>query len=252
MISGLFSTFIYNPLYNGLIFLLSVIPGGDIGVAVILLTLVVKFILFPLARKAVVTNMKMKELQADMKEIQKKHKDNKEEQAMATMNLYREKGINPFSSLLLIFIQIPIILGLYWVFLKAGWPAINTEILYSFIQAPESISTMFLGFLDVTERSVVLAVIAGATQYFQVKFAMPPLAPKDKNAAPSFKDDLARSMQVQLKYVLPIIVMFIAYSLSSAISLYWITSNLFTIWQEVIVRRQLKKEAETPVVIPAA
>lgn len=241
MISSIFGALIYNPLYNALIFLVTVVPGGDVGLAVVSLTILVKLILFPLSKKATETNMKMKDVQPKVKEIQEKHKDNREMQAVEILALYREHKLNPFSSILVIFIQIPIILGLYWVFLKAGWPDIHTDILYSFVQVPEQVNTMFFGFLNVLERSIPLAVLVGLTQYFQVKFAMPIMENKKSGTSPSFKEDLAKSMQFQMRYVLPIFIAVIAYTLSSAISLYWITSNLFMIGQEMVIRKKLKR-----------
>lgn len=244
MISDIFSATIFDPLYNLLIFLVSVLPGANVGLAVIVLTLIVKFILFPLSKKATEANMKMKEIQPEVKALQEKHKDNREQAAMEMLALYRDKKINPFSGLVVLFIQIPIILGLYWVFLRAGWPSINTDILYSFVTAPETVSIYFLG-IDVTMRSVLLALIVGITQYYQVKIAMPDIAPAKQGATPNFKEDLARSMQLQMRYVLPVIIAVIAYTLSSAISLYWITNNLFMIWQELTIKRgRAHKQAE--------
>lgn len=246
MISNIFGALIYNPLYNALILLVDIIPGGDIGLAVIGLTIIVKLILFPLSKKATETNMKMKEIQPKMKEIQEKYKDNREAQALEMLKLYKEKKLNPLSSIALIFIQIPIILGLYWVFLKAGWPSIHTDILYSFISAPEAVNTVFVGMVDILERSVFLAILVGVTQFYQVRLAMPALEQK-KTDNPSFKEDLAKSMQFQMRYILPIFVAIIAYTISSAISLYWITSNLFTIGQEIVIRRR-NKEPEVEII----
>ena len=240
MISNIFGALIYNPLYNALIFLVDVIPGGNIGLAVIGLTVLVKLILFPLSRKATETNMKMKEIQPLLKAVQEKYKDNREVQAMEMFKLYREKKLNPFSSIVLLLIQIPIILGLYWVFLRAGWPSIHTDILYSFIKEPEVVNTVFLGAIDILERSVFLALLVGVTQFYQIKLAMPTIEPTvSKN--PGFKEDLAKSMQFQMRYILPVFITVIAYTISSAISLYWITSNLFTIGQEIVIRRKNKK-----------
>ena len=244
MISSLFATLIYNPLYNGLILFIDLIPGGDAGFAVILITIAVKLILFPLSMKAVRTQMVIREIEEPLKAIQEKYKDDKQAQAMHVMALYKEKGVNPFSSILVLFIQLPIILGLYWVFLKGGLPSVNTEILYSFIQTPENVDMMFLGMVDMAGRSVILALLAGATQYFQTKLSLPPMKARNTEN-PSFKDDLAHSFQLQMRYVLPVIVFVISYSISAAIALYWTTSNIFTIAQELYVRRRYKKEHST-------
>ena len=253
MIKSLFTNFVFDPLYNGLVFLIDIIPGGDVGIAVILLTIIVKFILFPLSIKAVKTQIIMREIEGPLKEIQEKYKDDKQKQSVEIFALYREKGVNPFSSILLILIQLPIIFGLYWVFFKGGLPEINAEILYAFVSVPSVVNMDFLGVIDMAGRSFFLALLAGVTQYIQAKYSLPaPNKPKDAEN-PTFKEDLARSFHLQMRYVLPVIVFFISYTISAAIALYWATSNIFTIIQEWYVRsyirpKELKQEEVKEVV----
>ena len=102
---------------------------------------------------------------------------------------------------------------------------------------------MFLGLTDITHKSIVLAAIAAITSFFQLKLAAPKTLPKSNNGKKSFGDGLAQSMQTQMKYFFPIIVFFIAYKISGVIALYWLTTNIFTIGQEIVVRRKLKSEA---------
>lgn len=239
----LFFLVVLDPLYNALVFLVSIVPGGDVGIAVILLTILVKLLLFPLSIKAVRTQLVMQELQEPLKLIQEKYKDDRQQQGLEIMALYRAKGVNPFSSILLLLIQLPIIFGLYWVFYKGGLPDIKPEWLYSFVTEPSvaAISMMFLGIVDMGGRSVVLSLLAGVTQFIQAKLSFPPLPPKKEGEEPSFKDDLQRNLQLQMKYGLPVIVAIISYTISSAVALYWVTSNIFTIGQELYVRRHIKK-----------
>ncbi len=238
MQSGFFFTFFYQPLYNGLVFLMDVIPWVDIGVAVVIFTILVKLILFPLSRKAVRTQFLIKKYDADLKKIKENHKD-RQEQAVKTLEFYREKKINPFSSIVLLFIQLPIIFALYKVFASSGLPVINTEILYNFVATPTQVNVFFLGLIDIAMKSAPLAFLAAITSYFQIKYALPP-----KNNTPSgsqFKDDFAKSMRIQMLFIFPIVVFFISYNISGALALYWITSNLFAIGQEVYVRRRLER-----------
>lgn len=236
--SYLFNLFFYTPLYNGLIFLIGALPLVDIGIVVVLFTCIVKLVLFPLSKKSVLTQIRMKEIQPELDAIKEKHKDNKQEQALKVMALYREKKINPFSGIILIFIQIPIIFALYYVFLSGGLPKINTDLLYSFVKIPKSIDMSFLGLMDITQKSYLMAFAAAITQFFQVKFAMPQTKKANKKLGEnSFKDDLAKSMSVQMKYILPIIIFFIARGLPAVVALYWTTSNLFAIGQELYLRR---------------
>jgi len=243
MIVDLFNAVLYNPLYNGLIFLIEVVPYADVGLAVIALTVIVKLILFPLSIKAVRTQMVMKKLEKPLKELKEKYKKDPQELARKTMEIYRKEGLNPFSSILLLFIQIPIILALYWVFYSGGLPEINTEILYSFLETPAIVNMNFLGLVDMGGRSAIFALLAGVTQFFQARYSLPDIAPRKDDA--SMKEDLMRSMQIQMKYVLPIIVVVIAYTLSAAIALYWFTSNLFSIGQELYMRKNVKNQYDT-------
>ena len=236
--ASFFHTIIFEPLYNGLVFLIHITPFADVGIAVIIFTCIVKLLLFPLSKKAVKTQMAMKAIEPETEKIKNQFKNNREELARQTMALYKKHQVNPFSSFAVILIQIPIILGLYYVFFKGGLPTINTDWLYSFVAAPDKVNMLFLGLLDISKKSIFLALLAGVSQFFQAKLAMPPIKPR--GAEPDFKADLARSMGLQMRYIFPVVVVFIAYSISGAIALYWTTSNIFAIGQELIIRRQLK------------
>jgi len=245
MISTLFNALIYQPLYNGLIFLMDLLGTFglvDAGIAVILFTIIIKLILFPLSRQAVSTQLKMRSIEPTMKEIKERYRDDKQKQAEETLKVYRENNINPFSSFLLIFIQLPIVIALYWVFLQSGLPEVNIDLLYSFVAVPEQITMQFLGVLDISQKSWFLAGLASLTSFLQMKYSLPPTPEKKEN--PSFSDDLARSMNLQMKYVLPVVIFFIAYTVSGAVALYWTTSNIFTIGQELVIRKQLKEPFE--------
>jgi len=235
--SSLYHSLIYTPLYNLLVELFHIAPWADAGVIVIVLTLIVRLILFPVSKRAITTQVAMQEIQPRLKEIQEKHKGNKEVEARETLALYKEKGVNPFSSILLLFLQLPIIWALYRIFLYSGIPQVNTSLLYSFVHAPAHINTVFLGLLDITHKSVILALLAALSSFFQMRIAMASQAAPQGNG---FSDNLAKSMQSQMKYIFPVIVFFISYKISGVIALYWCTTNLFTIGQEIFVRRKLK------------
>ncbi len=246
MFADLFHTVFYNPLYNALVALVDTVPFADVGIAVIILTVAVKFVLFPLSMKAVRTQLSMKRIEPEVARIRERY-PNREEQARKTMELYRREGVNPLSSFLVILIQLPIIFALYFVFFRGGLPAIDSTLLYSFIPVPTEVNMHFLGLIDVAGRSVLLALFAGVTQFFQAKLAVPPPAPT--NGTPTLRDDLAKSFHLQIRYVLPVVVTVIAYTISAAVALYWTTSNLFAIGQELYVRRHIKPRAEgAPVV----
>ncbi|MCG2695264.1 YidC/Oxa1 family membrane protein insertase [Candidatus Parcubacteria bacterium] len=213
----------------------------DLGVAVVLITVAVKLILFPLTKASIKTQIKIKEIEPALAEIKEKYKKDREMLAKETMALYSKNKINPFSSFMLILVQLPILFALYFVFLKGGLPEINLDILYSFIDAPTHINNIrFLGIIDITQKSFILALTAGLSQFFQIRLVLPKQQTEDKNKVRTMKDDLIKNMQLQMRYVMPVFIFFISYGLISAIALYWTASNLFMIGQELYVRKTLK------------
>jgi YidC/Oxa1 family membrane protein insertase len=240
MFSTIWHTLFFDPVYNGLIFFLDHVPAGDVGIAIILTTIVVKAILLPLSIKAVKTQKVMREIDPKIKDIKKDISD-PQEQAKAIMALYKDSGINPFASILLMFIQIPIIIALYLSVSQGGGvplPGINVDLLYSFVPEPETITMLFLGVLDIAQKSLPLAILAGIAQFIHGHLSFPKLPPHDPNAAPSMKDDFGRNMQLQMKYVMPALIAVVAYSTSAAIALYFVISSLTAILQELALKNQ--------------
>lgn len=238
--SNIWHTFFFDPVYNALVFFIDIFPDGDVGLAIVATVVLVKVILLPLSIKAVKTQKIMREIEPKLREIKEKFKDKREEQARAMLEVYKEAGMNPFASIVVMFIQIPFIIALYLAVANGGGvplPAINTDLLYSFIPSPEVVTMVMFGFFDITTRNLPLALVAGITQYFYTRYAMPELAPKDPNVAPTFKDDFARNMQLQMRYVMPVMIVGIAYYFTAAIALYFVVSNLVTLAQEYVVRR---------------
>lgn len=244
MISSLFHGLFYDPLYNLLVVVIHHIPGGDVGLATIIVTLIVKLVLFPLSKQATKTQLKMKVLEPELAKIKEKYGSNKEEFGRKTLEFYRENQLNPFASFFLILLQLPVIIALAYIFISGGLPTIKTDLLYSFVQVPTLVSTLFLGFVDVSGRSIILSIIAGLAQFVQIRLSVPAYtASKDPSKAASFGDDLAKSMNVQMRYVMPVFMFFICLSVSGAVALYWITGSLFTIAQELYFRKTIKKNS---------
>ena len=246
--AGMFSTIwhavFFDPVYNFLIFILDHVPGGDLGLAIILLTILIKLILLPLSLRAAKTQYAMRTLEPELALLKEKHNGDREKVARETMDAYKRAGINPFASIFLTFIQLPFIFALYFAVTRGGgvpFPDINTALLYSFVSVPETVNMIFLGVVNIAARNLPLALLAGVTQFFQTRMALPPLPPKQKDAPQSFKDDFARSMQIQMRYVMPAIIFFVAYKFSATIALYFLVSNVIAIGQEYIVRRHVPR-----------
>ncbi len=239
MFSTIWHTIFFDPIYNGLVFFIDVIPGGDIGLAIIFTTIVVKLILMPLSIKAAKTQKVIREIEPELKEIQEKYKDDRESLARETMTLYKNKGINPFSSIFLLLLQIPVVIALYLSVLSGGGvplPNINQELLYSFVPSPETVDMIFLGFVDIAAKSWPLALLAGLAQFAHANISLPKLGGR-KAGEVDFKADFARSMDMNMRYVMPAIIAVFAYTLSASVALYFLVSSLFAIAQEFVIRR---------------
>jgi len=237
-------------MYNLLIIVVNLL-GGSVGWAVILLTAVVKIILAPLNLASIRSQIAQKKLQPEMERIKKEYTD-KTEQSQKIMELYKEHKTNPFSGCLLILIQLPIILALYYVFLK-GLPILDPTILYKGITSPESINMVFLG-VDLGVKSILFAAIAGVTQFIQVQ-----LSPSfrdfgkkkekdevvavvdEENKGTDMMSQMGPMMQKQMKYIMPIIIFVVAMAVPAAVALYWITNNIMTVFIELIATWQEKK-----------
>ncbi len=244
--SFLFHNFFYAPLYNGLIWFINIIPFHSVGLAVILFTCIVKIIIFPLSQQSVKTQFEMKKIEPELNEIKLKYKDDKQVQAEKVMQLYKDKGINPFAGILLMIIQFPILIALYWVFLKGGLPKIDVKSIYSFTKIPSIINMDLFG-ISVASKNIVFAVFVALAQFLQMQITLPKPKKVDSKDGkdPGFGDELAKSMNMQMKYVMPVVMFFIAENFPVVVSLYLITSSLFAIGQEYYMRSRYKNNAGT-------
>ena len=237
MFTSIYHILIYNPLYNGLMYLMDVFPWMDAGIAVIIFTVIVRLILFPLSKKAIVTQVRMKELEPALAALKQTHKDDRNALALKTMALYKESKVSPFSSFLVLLIQLPIIFGLYSIFIKSGLPVVNSSLLYSFVGVP-LVNMHFLGLVDIGARSIFLSILAAISQFLQLHFS---LASMKSTPSANSQMDMAQNMTKNMKYFFPIIVFFISYKISAVVALYWTVTSIFTLAQELVVRRHLKK-----------
>lgn len=223
---------LYQPMFNCLVFLYNYIPGHDFGIAIIFLTIIIRLILYPISVKSVNSQKAMQKLQPQIQDLQKKYKDDKEKQAKEILELYKKEKINPFSGLFLALIQLPILLALYYVF----WNGLKPEelsVLYSFVANPGQINALFLNIIDLSKPNMVLAVLAGLTQYFQTKMLFPKTS--TDSAKQSNGPDISKIMQKQSIYFFPVFTIIILISLPSALGLYWTASGLFSIIQQYLV-----------------
>lgn len=238
MISTLFHAGIYQPLYNALVFLIAVIPTHDVGLAVIVLTIVARLILYPLSRRAIESQLAMKKVAPEVEAIKAKHKKNSPEASQAIFALYKEQGVHPFAGFGLTLVQIPILLALYWVFARGGLPKVDPAQLYAFVHVPAAVNMHFLGFIDMSaSHNVALAVLVALSQYVYTRLSMG----SNRHQSPveeSLSGDMAKSFEFQARYMMPAMFAVIAYFVAAAAPLYWLTANLFMIGQEYFSGRR--------------
>lgn len=233
----IYHTFIYQPILNTLVFIYNHASFGDIGLAIIILTILFRLILYPLFQKQVKYQTAMQRIQPKLKKIQEEHKGNLEKQSEATMALYKEHKLNPFSGFLVILIQIPILLAVYQVFVNIFKPEIFSG-LYSFIANPGQINPFFLGFMDLRAHNYVLVGITAIAQYIQGRLA---LGLSSKNAA---SDDPAQKAGQSMVWIAPLITVLVFARLPAAVVLYWLVSTVFSVGQQILVNKQIQQENE--------
>lgn len=252
--SYLYQNIIFKPLYNLLVGIMDVIPGIDLGIAIIIFTVVIRFILYPLAKSSLLTQARMKEIEPETARIKAQYTNDKQTQALKIMELYKEKKIKPFSSILLLFIQLPILFALISVFYKIT-PTINPDFLYPvFLGHNIELSPTLLG-LDLTQKSLILSVLTAIAQFLQLHFSIASRqikAQKDDNKRKNNNEPLDKaaqfsaSMTSQMKVMLPILAFASTYWLipsqfpqaAAIIALYWMTGTLFHLGQELYIKKK--------------
>ena len=214
-ISSIFNIIFYKPLFESLLWLSNNLPGKDLGVAIIILTCVIRVLIYPLNTKSIKSQRSLQKLQPKIQEIQSKFKNDRDQQGKAMMELYRQEKINPFSGCLPMLIQLPILMALFLVF-------------RDFTSGLE-VQPMFLGLIDLTKPYLPLALLAGITQFIQVKMISP------KNKPNKNEPDFSQIMQKEMMYLFPLITVIFLWKLPSAIGVYWLTTNIFSIIQQKLI-----------------
>jgi YidC/Oxa1 family membrane protein insertase len=217
----LINKILYQPLYNLFIVLVLIMPNHNVGLAIIVLTILVRLALTPFKYKSLESQMKMKELQPELKRLQDHHKDDKQAQSMATMQLYKERQVNPASGCLTLLVQLPILLALLHIF-RQGFGPEQFHLLYPFVPAPQSINYSFLWIKDLakTDHTYILPVLSGISQFFLSRKMLETM-PQSSGG----ENDMAQIMNKQMVYLGPALTLIIAAKLPAALSLYWVAGT---------------------------
>ncbi len=242
---NLFTTIFYQPLLNLLVWFYNIIPGHDIGLAIIALTIVVKLILAPFTHRQLSSQKALQSLQPKIDAIKAQYKDDKEKMMKEMMALYKAEKASPFSSCLVLLIQLPFLWAVYRVF-SDGLAGQGLNLLYPFVERPEMIKTMFLGVIDLAKASIPIAVLAGIAQWWQAKLMQTKQPPKSLQQKPGAKDEnIAAMMNKQMLYFMPAFTVFIGATLPGGLSLYWFVLTLLTALQQYfMINRPIKKHPE--------
>jgi len=234
---GIFQELFYRPLLNLLFFIYN-LGVVDLGVAIIILTVVVRLVLLPLFYKSAKDQTILQKIYPKIQEAQKKHKDDKEKQVKEIMGIYKEHKVNPFSGFLLLLVQLPILIGLYQVFLK-GFSDQTLTHLYSFVSTPAVVNTSFLGLVPLDQNNIILVFLAGVFQYLQSYILL--RVNKKESSGPAMVQNITKKMV----FFAPLLTIVILYSLPSAVALYWLTTSVFSVGQQLVINKNIHKEDGT-------
>ena len=271
---NIFDILIVQPIFNLLIGLYSIIPGGDFGVSLVIFTVLVRFALFPLVKKQLHQTQAMKKLQPELKKIKARTKGNKQLESMQMLELYKEHGVSPFRSIGILLIQLPIFIALYSViriftqhrdqvakftydFLEQVGP------IKQLIEHPDQFNEKLLGVVDLTKTAlsnghidiflVILALIAAGTQYIMSKQTMPHQESKKRlrdvmaEAGDGKKSDQSEMNAIvmgKMTKIMPFFMFFIMISLPGALALYYAVSNLVAVAQQSYLLKKDETEME--------
>ena len=241
--SSIFITILFQPLFNLFVGLYNLVPGHDVGVVILIITVLIRLILYPLTNSSIKSQRSLQELQPKLEEIKKQYAGDQQKQAQATMELYKDSKVNPFASCLPLLIQLPILIALYWVFSSSLNAATIAQTLqdnlYPFVSNPESINPVTMRIFNLAVASPILAILAGLAQYLQARTMAKknPVSASTEGKGP----DMAAMMNKQMLYFMPALTVLIGFSLPAGLTLYWFWSTLLMAGQQYLVGRTTKK-----------
>jgi YidC/Oxa1 family membrane protein insertase len=238
----MFNTLLVQPIFNLLAAIYALV--GDFGLAIIILTIIVRGALWPLVTRQLHSQRAIQELQPALKRIKAEAKGDRQKEAQMTMELYKEKEISPFASILPLLIQLPVFIALFIVLKNiatagkiaalAYEPVKHLPAIAQIIKHSSGFHPKLFNLILLTTPSVVLAALAALAQFIQTKQLMPAKQSQDRQA----------QMMSSMTYVFPALTFFIGLSLPAALPLYWLTASLMAILQQYLVLKRDVQEVE--------
>jgi YidC/Oxa1 family membrane protein insertase len=276
----MFETLIVQPIFNLLVLIYALIPGHNFGLAIILFTILVRLLMWPLVKKQLNHAKALRELQPELKKIKAATKGDRQKESRLTMELYKEKEINPFASLGIVLVQLPILIGLYIGLKKIiddpqqiidfSYPALHNLSWMKELQANIHLfdNTLF-GVVDLTRKAVgplywpalLIALASGITQFLQSRQLMPQSKDsrslrqilREANSGRSAdQQEVNAAVSRGTIFFIPALVTLFAIQLPAALPLYWLTSSAVAFWQQSLVLKEDANEADKSVDIADA
>lgn len=268
----LFYTFVEQPVFNLLVFIYSLLPGHDLGVAIIIFTIIIRMLLWPLVKRQLHQAKAMRKLQPELKKIKKASKGDRQKEARLQMELYKEHGVKPFATIGTLIIQLPIFIALYQSVRKLiDNPDVLIEMSYGWVKDLGWVQELsadiakfehsLFGVIDLSKSAieagglyvpaVLLAIAAAIAQYYQSKLMMPDSKDARKigdilreasDGKQADQGEVAAAVSRGMMYFLPFITFIFAMSVPSALALYLLTSSLVGYAQQAYVLNQDKEE----------
>lgn len=238
----MFTTYIVQPIYNAFVFLIGIVPHGDVGLAIILLTVFMRIILYPVFTSSIRTQMGMQAMQAELDEVTKKLKNKPEELTEARIGLLKKYKVNPLAGIGTLIIQLVVLIALYIAMFREGFPIIEENLLYSFVHVPAVVDTHFFGLMDLlTPHHLFLAALVGITQYLTIRLTLLRTNASQANLAPE-KAAAMRMQNAMMLYFMPLLLAGFGYFFPAAVGLYFVTGNVLSLGQEWLIRRELSRK----------
>ena len=271
----MFTTLIVQPIFNILVLIYAIIPGHNFGISIILFTILIRLLLWPLVKKQLHQAKVMRKVQPELKKIKAAAKGDKQKESQMLMELYKEKGINPLGSIGILLIQLPIFLALYsgikriiddphQIITFAYPPLQHLPWMKELATNIHLFDATLFGIVDLTKSALgsgkaiywpamVIVLASAIVQFYQSKQLMP----TDKNARKLrqiLKDassgnaadtsEVNAAVGKSTRYLLPVMIFLFTVSVASALSLYWLTSGIVAFIQQHIVLSRDEEEME--------
>jgi YidC/Oxa1 family membrane protein insertase len=234
----MFTTYIVNPIYNAFVFLIGNMPGGDVGLAIIAMTVVIRIVLYPVFTASIRSQMGLQAMQEELEVEKKKLKDNKEALARVQLELMRKYKVNPLALFGSLILQMVAIGALYFAMFHEGFPDIAAERLYSFVSMPEVVNTQFLGFIDLlASKNIIMAVLSALTMYAAIRLTVA------RTSSGQVHTDKEKAAQQKMQnglmlYFMPGLLGVLGYFFPAGVGLYFVAGNIFSVGQEILIKRK--------------